>query len=47
VLDYLLEEVLQRQPAEVQAFPLRTSNLERLCGPLCDAVMESPSGSGQ
>ncbi len=46
VLDYLLEEVLQRQPAEVQAFLLRTSVLDRLCGPLCDAVLRSPAGSG-
>jgi LuxR family maltose regulon positive regulatory protein len=47
VLDYLLEEVLQRQPVEVQTFLLRTSILERLCGPLCDAVLYSPSASGQ
>jgi len=38
VADYLLEEVLQRQTAEVQAFLLRTSILDRLCGPLCEAV---------
>ncbi|HNS04158.1 MAG TPA: LuxR C-terminal-related transcriptional regulator [Anaerolineae bacterium] len=41
VLDYLLEEVLGRQPAGVQAFLLRTSILDRLCGPLGDAVMGS------
>ena len=46
VLDYLLEEVLGRQPGEVQAFLLRTSVLDRLCGPLCDAVLCSPAGSG-
>jgi LuxR family maltose regulon positive regulatory protein len=46
VLDYLLEEVLQRQPLEVQTFLLRTSILERLCGPLCDAVLHTSSGSG-
>jgi LuxR family maltose regulon positive regulatory protein len=46
VLDYLLEEVLQRQPAEVQAFLLRTSVLDRLCGPLCDAVLRTPAGAG-
>ena len=39
VLDYLVEEVLQRQPAQVQTFLLRTSILDRLCGPLCDAVL--------
>ena len=38
VLDYLTEEVLQRQPDEVQSFLLETSILERLSGPLCDAV---------
>lgn len=39
VLDYLLEEVLQRQPSAVQTFLLRTSILKRLCAPLCDAVL--------
>ena len=39
VLDYLVEEVLQRQPESIQTFLLRTSILERLCGPLCDAVL--------
>jgi LuxR family maltose regulon positive regulatory protein len=38
VLDYLAEEVLDRQPAELVEFLLETSVLERLCGPLCDAV---------
>lgn len=47
VLDYLLEEVLQQQPENVQTFLLRTSILERLCGPLCDAVLQNPSTSGQ
>ncbi len=40
VLDYLSEEVLARQPAPVQTFLLHTSILERLSGPLCDAVRE-------
>ena len=39
MMDYLLEEVLQQQTAEVQAFLLGTSVLDRLCGPLCEAVM--------
>jgi LuxR family maltose regulon positive regulatory protein len=47
VLDYLLEEVLQRQPGPVQTFLLRTSILDRLCGPLCDAVLLDASASGQ
>ena len=38
VLDYLTEEVLARQPEPLQAFLLATSVLERLCGPLCEAV---------
>src|SRR5438477_7037509 len=47
VLDYLVEEVLQQQSESVQTFLLRTSILDRLCGPLCDAVLLTPSGSGQ
>ena len=38
VLDYLAEEVLERQGEQVRTFLLETSVLERLCGPLCDAV---------
>ncbi len=38
VLDYLLEEVLQRQSEAVRSFLLQTAILERLNGPLCDAV---------
>jgi LuxR family maltose regulon positive regulatory protein len=47
VMDYLVEEVLQQQSESVQTFLLRTSILDRLCGPLCDAVVLDPSGSGQ
>jgi LuxR family maltose regulon positive regulatory protein len=47
VLDYLLEEVLQQQSESVQAFLLSTSILNRLCGPLCDAVLCDTSGYGQ
>ena len=47
VLDYLVEEVLQRQPARVQDFLRRTSILDRMCGPLCDAVLLDPAASGQ
>lgn len=39
ILDYLLEEVLARQPQEIQRFLLYTSILEKLTAPLCDAVM--------
>ncbi|ULL18180.1 LuxR family transcriptional regulator [Paenibacillus sp. H1-7] len=44
VLDYLVEEVLKKQPAAVQHFLLSTSILDRLCGPLCDAVLDSDFG---
>ena len=47
VLDYLVEEVLHQQSDSVQTFLLRTSILDRLCGPLCDAVLLDPSASGQ
>ena len=38
VLDYLTEEVLSRQSEDVRAFLLQTAVLDRLTGPLCDAV---------
>jgi LuxR family maltose regulon positive regulatory protein len=47
VLDYLVEEVLQRQPEPIQTFLLRTSILDRLCGPLCDAVLLDATAPGQ
>ena len=42
VLDYLAEEVLERQPSRVREFLLETSVLERLSGELCDAVTGRP-----
>ncbi|MEJ2210210.1 MAG: hypothetical protein P8129_14405, partial [Anaerolineae bacterium] len=39
ILDYLVEEVLEQQPSEVQHFLLCTSILDRLCAPLCDALL--------
>ena len=47
MLDYLVEEVLGQQSESIQTFLLRTSILDRLCGPLCDAVLLDPSASGQ
>jgi LuxR family maltose regulon positive regulatory protein len=47
VLDYLIEEVLGQQSEKIQAFLLRTSILNRMCGSLCDAVLLDPSISGQ
>ena len=38
VLDYLIEEVLDQQPADIQDFLLHTALLKQLTGPLCDAV---------
>ncbi len=39
VVDYLMEEVITRLPAHLQAFVLQTAILDQLCGPLCDAVV--------
>jgi LuxR family maltose regulon positive regulatory protein len=50
VMDYLVEEVLKLQPDERTAFLLQTSILDRLCGPLCEAVMggdPAKPGGGQ
>ena len=44
VLDYLTEEVLARQADDVVSFLLETSVLDRLCGPLCDAVTGRTGG---
>jgi ATP/maltotriose-dependent transcriptional regulator MalT len=38
IVDYLVEEVLARQPEPVRSFLLRTSILDQLSGPLCDTV---------
>ena len=38
VLDYLFDEVLRQQSADIQEFLLQTSILDRLCAPLCEAV---------
>ena len=40
ILDYLTDEVLRQQPEPMQTFLLQTAILERLCGPLCDALLE-------
>ncbi len=44
VVDYLAEEVLQRQPDDVRRFLLRTCILDRLTGDLCDAVTGQDGG---
>ncbi len=47
VVDYLAEEVLQRQPEDVRSFLLRVSVLARLSGPLCDAVTGQGGGTAK
>lgn len=40
IVDYLAAEVLAAQPAHIQTFLRHTAILDRMCGPLCDAVLE-------
>ena len=47
VVDYLVDEVLGRQPDDVRRFLLDTSVLERLTAPLCEAVHAGAPGSGR
>ena len=47
LMDYLVEEILQQQSERIQNFLLRTSILNHLCGPLCDAILLDSSNSGQ
>jgi LuxR family maltose regulon positive regulatory protein len=44
ILDYVVEEVLAGLPRESQEFLIRTSILDRLCGPLCEAVTGERDG---
>ncbi len=44
IVDFLAEEVLSRQPPEIQQFLARTSLLARFCAPLCDAVTGTTGG---
>jgi LuxR family transcriptional regulator, maltose regulon positive regulatory protein len=46
IADYLGAEVLARQPEKLRTFLLRTSILERLSGPLCDAVLQTQGSAG-
>ena len=47
IMDYLVEEILHQNSEHIQNFLLRTSIFNRLCGPLCDAVLLNSSISGQ
>jgi LuxR family transcriptional regulator, maltose regulon positive regulatory protein len=44
VTDYLVDEVLSRQPEEIQLFLLKTTILDRMCADLCDTVLEISNG---
>jgi LuxR family maltose regulon positive regulatory protein len=44
VLEYLTNEVVRRQPEPVQRFLMQTSILDRLCGPLCNALTGESDG---
>lgn len=44
IADYLKQDVFEQLPRDVQAFLLRTSVLDRLSGPLCDAVTGGERG---
>lgn len=48
LVDFLAEEVLDRQPEQIRRFLLRTSILDVLSGPLCEAVVDpaAPAGTG-
>ncbi|MGE5776220.1 MAG: hypothetical protein ACM33V_08365, partial [Chloroflexota bacterium] len=39
VADYLIQEVFENQPPDIQSFLLKTSFFTRLTGPLCDAIL--------
>ncbi len=44
IADYLSQDVLDQLPADVRGFLVRTSHLERLCAPLCEAVTGTSDG---
>jgi LuxR family maltose regulon positive regulatory protein len=45
VVDYLGSEVLARQPEPLRTFLVRTSILQRLSAPLCDAVLKTDNSA--
>jgi len=47
IVDYLVEEVLHQQPETLRSFLLQTALLERLSGPLCDAVTGQEGGAAR
>ena len=47
ILDYLVEEVLQKQTQQIQQFLMQTSILDRFCAPLCGALLQLPASEAQ
>jgi LuxR family maltose regulon positive regulatory protein len=47
IADYLMSELLDREPAATRTFLRRTSILERICAPLCDHLTGSGDAAGQ
>ncbi len=47
IVDYLVDEVLERQPQTIRSFLLQTAILDRLTGPLCDAVTGQQGSAAQ
>ena len=47
VIDFLVDEVLETYDPAKRELMLRSSILERLCGPLCDAVLEREGGASE
>lgn len=45
ILEYLIEEVLDRQPEKIQVFLQQTSILDKLCAPMCEALLEAQGDS--
>jgi LuxR family transcriptional regulator, maltose regulon positive regulatory protein len=45
IVDYLIEEVLRQQPDAVRGFLLQSAVLDRMTGPLCDALAGRDDGS--
>ncbi len=47
LIDYMVDEVISQLPKEIKDFLVKTSILDHLCGPLCDAVMGFGANSGK
>ncbi len=47
IIDYLVEEVLNRLPKHIKEFLFKTSVLDRMCGPLCDHIFPNNKILGQ